>query len=175
MTPCPTKYNLHVIVNVKVLGKSLTEKPSWTIGQLADDLDVSTRSIRFYEEKGLLKPARSAGRYRVYDKRDRARLKLILRGKRFGMTLDEILEVLGLATVDMDETRTDPKGHQVRYEIMDDLVQRMTELRAMQDEMLIIKDPAVSPVVRNWKVRNRHWNRMSDRAANREVKTEMVC
>jgi DNA-binding transcriptional MerR regulator len=64
---------------------------------------VSTRTIRYYEERGLISPGRTTGNQRVYGKRDRARLKLILRGKRFGYTLEEIGEMIGMAAVDLDE------------------------------------------------------------------------
>ncbi|MGI8667673.1 MAG: MerR family transcriptional regulator [Jatrophihabitans sp.] len=67
----------------------------WTVGELAEDLGVTTRTLRFYEAEGLVSPARS-GSARVYDHRDRARLRLILRGKRFGMSLSEIGEIVGM-------------------------------------------------------------------------------
>ena len=72
-----------------------TEAKTWTVGELADELGVTTRTLRFYEAEGLVAPARS-GSARVYDHRDRARLRLILRGKRFGMSLSEIREIVGM-------------------------------------------------------------------------------
>jgi DNA-binding transcriptional MerR regulator len=72
-----------------------TEATTWTVGELADELGVTTRTLRFYEAEGLIAPARS-GSSRVYDHRDRARLRLILRGKRFGMSLSEIREIVGM-------------------------------------------------------------------------------
>jgi len=60
----------------------------YSISELADELDISTRAIRFYEEKGLISPKRTKGNHRIYSKRDRTRLKLILRGKRLGYSLD---------------------------------------------------------------------------------------
>jgi DNA-binding transcriptional MerR regulator len=71
------------------------EAETWTVGELADELGVTTRTLRFYEAEGLVAPARS-GSARVYDHRDRARLRLILRGKRFGMSLSEIREIVGM-------------------------------------------------------------------------------
>ncbi len=65
------------------------------IGELAAELGVSPRTVRFYEAKGLLKPRR-VGVNRVYDRRDRARLLLILRGKRLGFSLHEVSEYLDL-------------------------------------------------------------------------------
>ena len=75
----------------------------FSISDLAVEFDVSPRTIRFYEEKGLLAPARTKGNQRVYNRRDRARLRLILRGKRFGYRLDEIADMIGLDQIDMDE------------------------------------------------------------------------
>jgi DNA-binding transcriptional MerR regulator len=60
----------------------------YTIGELAKELDITSRSIRFYEESGLLNPTRN-GQNRVYKKKDKVRLKLILRGKRLGFSLAE--------------------------------------------------------------------------------------
>ncbi|MGB0683008.1 MAG: MerR family transcriptional regulator [Magnetovibrionaceae bacterium] len=65
------------------------------IAELAGEFGITTRTIRFYEDKGLLTPARQ-GQRRVYSHRDRVRLKLIMRGKRLGFSLDEIAEMLGL-------------------------------------------------------------------------------
>ena len=68
---------------------------TWTVGELADDLGVTTRTLRFYEAEGLITPSR-AGTNRVYSQRDRARLRLILRGRRFGMTLRECREIVDM-------------------------------------------------------------------------------
>jgi DNA-binding transcriptional MerR regulator len=69
------------------------------VSELGEDLGVSARTIRFYEDKGLISPRR-AGNNRVYTQRDRARMILILRGKRLGFTLREIKEYLDLYDVD---------------------------------------------------------------------------
>jgi DNA-binding transcriptional MerR regulator len=73
-----------------------------TIGDLARELDVTPRAIRFYEDEGLLSPRRDGGR-RVYGKRDCVRLKLILRGKRLGFSLAEVREMLELYDSAPDE------------------------------------------------------------------------
>jgi DNA-binding transcriptional MerR regulator len=70
-----------------------------TIGELADEFSVTTRTIRFYESKGLISPSRR-GVARAYSRRDRARLKLILRGKNLGFSLEEIAEYLKLYDAD---------------------------------------------------------------------------
>jgi len=81
------------------------KKETYTISELASELDISPSSIRFYEEKGLLSPQRSSGNQRIYSHRDRVRIKLILRGKRFGASLDEIAEMVGMANADINESR----------------------------------------------------------------------
>ena len=70
-------------------------KQTYAIGDLSREFDVTLRALRFYEDKGLLNPRRR-GRSRVYSRRDRARLKLILMGKRVGFSLREIREMLDL-------------------------------------------------------------------------------
>ena len=71
----------------------------YTVNQLAGELGVTARAIRFYEAKGLIAPRR-AGTTRVFDRRDRARLMLVLRGKRLGFSLASIREFLDLYDAD---------------------------------------------------------------------------
>jgi DNA-binding transcriptional MerR regulator len=78
---------------------------TYTISELASELDISPSSIRFYEDKGLLSPQRSTGNQRIYTHKERGRLKLILRGKRFGASLDEIAEMVGMADADINEKK----------------------------------------------------------------------
>ena len=68
---------------------------TWTIGELASEFDTTLRTIRFYEDRGLLTPERQ-GTTRIFHDRDRVRLQLILRGKRLGFTLDEISHVINM-------------------------------------------------------------------------------
>ena len=72
---------------------------TYTISELAREFEVTPRALRFYEDKGLLSPRRD-GMNRVYSHRDRGRLQLILRGKRVGLSLIEIKEILDLYKVD---------------------------------------------------------------------------
>lgn len=72
------------------------------ISDLAREFDVTTRTVRFYEDKGLLAPMRK-GQRRIYSPRDRVRLKLIMRGKRLGFALDEIREMIDLYDTDPTE------------------------------------------------------------------------
>lgn len=69
---------------------------TWTISQLAEELGIAPSKIRYYEQRRLITPRRSKGQQRIFGKRDRTRLKLILRGARFGLGLGEIAEILGL-------------------------------------------------------------------------------
>ena len=68
---------------------------TWSIAELAAEYDVTLRTIRFYEDRGLLTPERR-GTVRVYHPRDRVRLGLILRGKRLGFSLDEIATIVNM-------------------------------------------------------------------------------
>ena len=108
---------------------------TWTVGELADELGVTTRTLRFYESEGLVRPARAGGN-RVYSPRDRARLKLILRGKRFGMTLEECREI-----VDMYDGAASSEVRQLQTllerldEIAIDLRDRQAELRRTLGEV----------------------------------------
>lgn len=75
---------------------------TYTISDLASEFGVTTRTVRFYEDKGLLAPKRE-GQRRIYSPRDRVRLRLIMRGKRLGLSLDEVGELLNLYDADPSE------------------------------------------------------------------------
>jgi DNA-binding transcriptional MerR regulator len=74
----------------------------YSVSELGRDLGISARTLRFYEDSGLLRPQR-AGNTRIYTHRDRARMILILRGKRLGFSLREIKEYLDLYDVDASQ------------------------------------------------------------------------
>ena len=80
---------------VKIPKEKLDRDQTWSISEMCRDFDVTPRTLRFYEQKGMLTPARK-GWTRIFNYRDRARVKLILRGKRAGFALDEIKEMLDL-------------------------------------------------------------------------------
>ena len=77
---------------------------TYTISELAKEFGVTTRTIRFYEDQGLLSPKRE-GTTRVFSSRDRVRLKLALRGKRLGFSIAEIRELFELYDVSRDEKK----------------------------------------------------------------------
>ena len=79
-----------------------TERAEFSISDLAREFDVTPRAIRFYEDQGLLAPRRE-GQKRIYTPRDRTRLKLTLRGKRLGLTLSEIRELIDMYEPGRDE------------------------------------------------------------------------
>jgi DNA-binding transcriptional MerR regulator len=79
-----------------------TPQRTYTITELAAEFDVTPRAIRFYEDQGLISPRRD-GQRRIYAARDRTRLKLTLRGKRLGLTLSEIRELIDMYEPGQDE------------------------------------------------------------------------
>ena len=79
-----------------------TERAEFSISELASEFDITPRAIRFYEDQGLLAPRRE-GQRRIYSPRDRTRLKLTLRGKRLGLTLSEIRELIDMYEPGRDE------------------------------------------------------------------------
>lgn len=113
---------------------------TWTVGELADELGVTTRTLRFYEAEGLINPKRT-GTSRTYGHQDRARLRLILRGKRFGMTLGECREI-----VDMYDGAATSEQRQLQTllarldEIAADLRQRQSDLRRTLTEVSDVAD-----------------------------------
>ena len=78
------------------------ERAEYSISELAREFDVTPRAIRFYEDQGLISPRRD-GQRRIYTLRDRTRLKLTLRGKRLGLTLSEIRELIDMYEPGRDE------------------------------------------------------------------------
>jgi DNA-binding transcriptional MerR regulator len=95
--------------------------PLYSVSQLARQLGVTARTIRFYEDKNLINPQR-AGTTRVYTHRDRARLMLILRGKRLGFSLREIKEFLDLYDAD-------PEHHVQTHQLQSAVRKRIAKLR----------------------------------------------
>lgn len=107
----------------------------YTISDLAQEFDVTTRTIRYYEELGLLTPKRSEGGRRIYSSREYTQLKLVLRGKRFGFSLDEIKEMVLL----FDEDRTGEKQlkRTIEYgsEKLAEVNERIAELIEIKEEI----------------------------------------
>ena len=100
-----------------------------TIREMCDAYDVTPRTLRFYEAKELLFPIRE-GQKRLFTHRDRARLKLIIRGKRFGFSLEEIRQLLELYKRGEEQVTQLEKTYEVAQTRMDDLVRQRDELNA---------------------------------------------
>lgn len=118
----------------------------FTVTELARDLSITPRTIRFYEDKGLVAPRR-AGNIRVYTRRDRARMVLILRGKRLGFSLREIKEYLDLYDLDPsqgEQIRMLLKKVRTRLEMLEDqrlaLEETIVELKDIEDQTLAALD-----------------------------------
>ncbi|MED5390986.1 MAG: MerR family DNA-binding transcriptional regulator [Pseudomonadota bacterium] len=105
----------------------------FSISELSQEFDVTTRAIRFYEDEGLLEPHRQ-GRQRVYSSRDRVRLKLILRGKRLGFSLSEIGDI-----IDMYDSEPGEVG-QLQYFIEKISVRRKTLKQQRDDIEVTLKE-----------------------------------
>jgi len=100
-----------------------------TIRQMCDAFDVTPRTLRFYESRELLSPLRR-GQHRLYDRRDRGRLKLILQGKRFGFSLEDIRQLLELY---------DPRENNVTQlsATIDAARERLSDMIRQQDELKV--------------------------------------
>jgi DNA-binding transcriptional MerR regulator len=103
------------------------ESQSWSITELATEFDVTLRTIRFYEDLGLITPTRR-GTQRVFASRDRVRLRLILRGRRLGMSLDEIRTI-----IDMYDAEPGEVG-QLHY-LLDQLAGRRADLEQRRQDI----------------------------------------
>jgi DNA-binding transcriptional MerR regulator len=111
-----------------------TERAEFSISDLAREFDITPRAIRFYEDQGLLAPRRE-GQRRIYTPRDRTRLKLTLRGKRLGLTLSEIREL-----IDMYEPGRDERAQLERFlAVLEShkavLLQQRSDLEAQLSEL----------------------------------------
>lgn len=113
-----------------------TSRPgkTYTITELAHEFDVTPRAIRFYEDMGLLAPAR-AGRKRVYSQRDRTRLKLTLRGKRLGFSLQEIRQLVTMYDSDSDTAPQLQAFVQALAAHRAQLQQQLEDIRVTLDEL----------------------------------------
>lgn len=105
------------------------------ISELAKLYNVTTRTIRYYEELGLLKPERTTGNKRIYSKAEVVKMKLIVRGKKYGFTLEEIKEMVLL--FDKDRTGRKQLERTIEYsqQKISEVEQKIEELQEMKKEM----------------------------------------
>lgn len=111
--------------------------PTYTISELAQEFDLTTRAIRFYEDMGLITPERAGpgGRVRVYSSRDRARLLLTLRAKRLGLSLVEAKDILDVYDSPRDTVPQLEKFLQVLGEHRRQIEAQLTEVQANLDDV----------------------------------------
>lgn len=112
------------------------EERLYSTSQLAEAVDVTVRTVRFYESRGLLNPQK-AGATRVYTHRDKARLQIILRGKRLGFSLDEIQQYLDLYDADPDHLSQVRHIHRKARERAVDL---RAKLKDIEDSLRELED-----------------------------------
>jgi len=105
-------------------------RTTWSISDLAQEFALTTRAIRFYEDEGLLSPVREGTR-RVYGARERTRLKLILRGKRLGLSLVDIKEIL-----DLYDSRHGDRPQLVKF--VDALERRRLQLMQQREDIDVV-------------------------------------
>ena len=105
-----------------------------TIRQICDEFEVTPRTIRFYEAKELLFPIRQ-GQKRLFDKRDRARMKLILRGKRYGFSLEEIRQLLDLYRSGGSQKPQVLKAYTIALERLEELEKSRENLTLVIEEL----------------------------------------
>lgn len=112
----------------------MTDDKIMTIREMCDTFEVTPRTLRFYEAKELLFPIRQ-GQRRLFTRRDRARLKLIQRGKRFGFSLEEIRQLLDLYHMG-DQQRTQMvKTMEIARQRLDDMIRQRDELNVAIAEL----------------------------------------
>ena len=101
---------------------------------MCDEFDVTPRTLRFYESKELLAPLRE-GQKRLFTRRDRARLKLILRGKRFGFTLEEIRQLLNLYDIGDQQVTQISRTYELAQKHLAEMVEKRDALDAAISEL----------------------------------------
>ena len=112
---------------------------TYTITELAREFGLTTRAIRFYEDHGLIAPKR-AGRNRVYGNRDKVRLKLTLRGKRLGLSLSEIRELIDLYDAAKDERAQVERLQEVLRKRRSILEQQREDMEVMLGEIAAFEE-----------------------------------
>lgn len=116
---------------------------NFTISQVAEQFNLTTRTLRYYEELGLIKPSRNNSKQRLYTNKECTRIKLIIRGKQLGFTLEEIKDMLNLFDVDPSGKKQlersieygNKKIAEIEQKIMD-LVKIKTEIERLRDDFL---------------------------------------
>ena len=120
----------------------MTDTERYSIRDLSDEFDITPRALRFYEDKGLIAPERK-GLQRIYNRRDKARISLILRGKRLGFSLAEIRDWLDLYELQDGQVAQAQRLLDASHGRMDALVQQREDIedtiRELQEQMDIVR------------------------------------
>ncbi|MEO2265926.1 MerR family transcriptional regulator [Pseudoalteromonas pernae] len=111
------------------------QEQTFSISDLAKEFDITTRSIRFYEDQGLITPRRN-GQTRIYSKRDKVRLKLILRGKRLGFSLAETGRLFELYDADKSSAKQLATMLDLIEEKKEHLIQQMDDIKVVLMELV---------------------------------------
>lgn len=106
----------------------------YTIGRMCEDYEVTPRTLRFYEAKELLSPIRE-GQKRLFTRKDRARLKLILQGKRFGFALEDIRQLLNLYYIGDQQVTQISRTYELGQKHLTMMIEQRDELNAAIDEL----------------------------------------
>lgn len=106
-----------------------------TIREVAKEFGMTTRTIRYYEELGMLKPKRTENKQRLYSNAESAKLKLINRGKQYGFTLDEIKEMILLFDIDRSGKKQLERTIEYGHKQLDAISRKIQELETMKREM----------------------------------------
>ena len=121
----------HQILELKLQNRPL-EKKTTNISEICKKFNVTPRTLRFYESKELLFPIRN-GQKRIFTRRDQARLKLILQGKRFGFSLEDIRQLLNLYDIGDQQTTQLAKTYELA-------AQRLEIMKSQRDELTLAID-----------------------------------
>jgi DNA-binding transcriptional MerR regulator len=113
-----------------------SENIEYLISDLVEEFGISQRSIRYYEELGLIHPRRSAGNHRIYTKRDRARIKMILRGKHLGFSLQDAAILISLYDIDNTQIKQYEEGILLAYQYLKEVSDRQKELALLESDLL---------------------------------------
>ena len=159
-----------VRIGVETCAAVTTETTTFGIGELAQEFGITARAIRFYEDRGMITPRRigSGGRVRVYSQRDRARLTLLLRGKRLGLSLSDIKTLL-----DMYETPADSEPQLNQFlALLEEhrlgLQRQLTDLSQLLAEIDRQRDQALRALAGLRSAKGQSECRITDAAANTE-------
>jgi DNA-binding transcriptional MerR regulator len=113
-----------------------SENIEYLISDLVEEFGISQRSIRYYEELGLIHPRRTAGNHRIYTKRDRARIKMILRVKHLGFSLQDAATLINLYDIDSTQLKQYEEGIKFAYKHLKEVRRRQEELKLLEDDLL---------------------------------------